>query len=487
MLNVIAYPSFSRAFNSSSTLRYNYAYNSSTIRERFNYSVLFVTNQAVKLSNKRIRGYFNEGKLKPWHDRPCFHVKYDGNIIVDQNLQTVSTTFGSEYINENVVYTPTGQKYGAIVSPGVPYLDQYTYYSSKSTKTSTCYMYAYMTEDHMYYGFLDLLKGAKTGKLWWFYTRYNKSTGKKSDTLSKSVLNATPDMLYSGCTLISEYPVTTLSTMTLRGGTEKEVDMQLRILNRLLVEEALRPINIDEDAIYGALAMEAINSIRFVDTNSLQFLLELTKASSIVSSLIPKTADLKGLGQAYLSKTYGTDNTLRDVEGYLRGAQRSLKAISPNATRAVRSSTSLPLGTLGNAVFHYKVVYGYYPSKTLNIMRKLDEWALLPNATILWDMIPLSFVADWFGDVGSLVETMDFRTRYQMYDVRGVTRSCKIETRINEQHAWQGMALSAVKVVRYVRQTKWTLDLPKFGYTPPQSFRNVAELTALLVANPGHK
>lgn len=486
MLNVIAFPSFSPLFDSPSQLTYNYGYDSDTVRERHHYSVLFVAAEPVPLSSKRVRGYFNEGKLRSWSDRSCFHVKYDGNIIVDQNLQT-AVPRGTMYFNCKAEYTPTGELYAAIIAPGQPFMSHYTHYVKRKKVTSTKYMYAYMTEDHMFYGSLDLLNGAKKGTIWWYYRRYDKTSGKAASFQSRSINFSTPDQLYAGCEFTSAVPALQAPKRRLRGGTLAEVDSQLRILNRLLVGEALHRIDIDEDAIYGELAMEAINSIRFVDTNSLQFLLDLTSAKSMFTSLIPKSASAKDLGQAYLSKKYGADNTLSDVEGYLRGAQRQLKAISPNTTRAARAARTFALDSNGSAEFHYKVIYGYYPSLALNIMRKLDEWALLPNATIAWDIIPLSFVCDWFTDVGSILEKVDFRTRYQMYDIIGVTRSCKINTRIVDSRSWSGFALSDVTVVRYNRQTMNKLDLPKFGYTPPQSFRNIAELTALLVANTGHK
>lgn len=208
--------------------------------------------------------------------------------------------------------------------------------------------------------------------------------------------------------------------------------------------------NIDpmKEARMGWLADAAIQgNLFFVQSNMLEFWIEAlhgtfgaeikswTEAMSSFSKN-RKNSTAK-VAQAYLATTYGTQLTLNDVEQWQNAITKYMWKSYENArafTFAKAKSThgvSRPSAALqdGSCDYNYSLCYdplekfgGSYGIKEL-----LDSFRLSPNAKRTWEIIPLSFVIDWFlpiSDLFGVLESED--TLFDMkYRVFGETSSSK--------------------------------------------------------------
>jgi hypothetical protein len=60
-------------------------------------------------------------------------------------------------------------------------------------------------------------------------------------------------------------------------------------------------------------------------------------------------------------------------------------------------------------------------------IRKAYEWDYYPTLGNVWDMIPLSFVVDWFVNVSDIFESVDRMVQARYYDVASILQSVKAE------------------------------------------------------------
>lgn len=481
MLQIKGLQSFRTIFSSPTMGYTDYGPYSTVPRRTFHVGAAY----AIAESNliKEYRGFINDGELSYWDDRPVHHHYYDGELIFNSALVPFQTP---SYIN--IRFKASGLQCSCLITPGAVFVDELFEYHPRLSYSKRYANYkAYMDNDQYVLGRWEG-DSLLSGKLTWFYGRFSAVTQRYTEALSFSENVSYSSFLSKKCPLLNPY--NPLYTSPYKTGLSTNDPEMLKTID-LFSRSAARASKLnfydasEEQAIWGSLAMDAIESIRFLDTNGIQFFAELLNAKAALRNLVPDSVDLKGLASSYLAKEYGVETQLRDFENYSKAILRATER-HRRSTRAVRSKSSRYFDLLGLSVeYHYKVVYGYYPSKFLNFLRRLDEWSLLPNFSMVWDLIPLSFVLDWFADIDQLVDQLDFQTRYQMYDVIGVTRSRK-SSRVLQPYEipkYNGLVSANVRLVIYSREVRKNLDLPVFGYTPPDEFRNITELTALLVAN----
>lgn len=53
------------------------------------------------------------------------------------------------------------------------------------------------------------------------------------------------------------------------------------------------------------------------------------------------------------------------------------------------------------------VYYGECDDRLSRALLEIDNWDVLPTFSNVWDLIPYSFVVDWFVNVGTILEDMD--------------------------------------------------------------------------------
>lgn len=239
---------------------------------------------------------------------------------------------------------------------------------------------------------------------------------------------------------------------------------------------------------WGELSQAAIDSIPYADTNGLQYFPELASFTSLLRQFTSvRYTSAKDLANAYLAFQYGAKSLVRDSTTYVDGLKRFRNSIKTKSFSAVRSSTygTLSSSSLASSISverHYKIVYRRHENAILNSYRVLREWGLAPTLVAAWDLVPFSFVVDWFLDISSCLEQIDNIPKRAMYKIIGVTRSEKISSRLQLQDWFSDVRVTGqVQYIFYRREVQKELDVPRFSYSRPTGFSNYAEATALII------
>lgn len=239
-----------------------------------------------------------------------------------------------------------------------------------------------------------------------------------------------------------------------------------------------------------------INSIALVGDlmKSRRLFSELRKvATSLGSAVISKNPakGIQALSNVFLSYEYGARLTLNDSVELVSAVQSLLKSHGPgvvNGYRVSRTQYSSPRATsslrlrTGWRRFVYKLYYKSSPIGLTRALEKLMVWDAYPSAGNLWDLVPLSFVVDWFVAVDDMCEQIDQQFYLSTLDIGGVVWSTKDVFPCSSQVPNSSVKLLNGRVVCYRRRLSSYLH-----YIPPQLSlagkfnHHYPEATALIV------
>lgn len=239
---------------------------------------------------------------------------------------------------------------------------------------------------------------------------------------------------------------------------------------------------------WGDLIHEATNNLDANSANMIAFFRDLKD----VKSLIPK---LKELGKMsthannYLAMEYGVLPTVSDLKA-IWNAFSSKKFYDRlgyrrvSAYEIIRDSSTLL--TQPVQVTHTRRIHVAVNDRDTGLdalSERLRSMGFFPSLTNIWDLVPYSFVLDWFVDVGSVFERIDTRHRLINLDIPYVIKSDKIEVNLNSIDPNSGVGLDLV-VSRYSRDV--TTDVPQpriFGEIskPPTVQNHWIEGSALII------
>jgi hypothetical protein len=119
---------------------------------------------------------------------------------------------------------------------------------------------------------------------------------------------------------------------------------------------------------------------------------------------------------------------------------------------------------------------------------KLIDWDVFPTFQNLWDLIPLSFVLDWFVDFEKYFDIVDqasYATWLQVLEVLSSTKTTFHQVPLDKFLPIQKqgrIVIGSVNYSRYVRVVSPYLTIPRLRLETPQEFRNYAELTAIILS-----
>jgi hypothetical protein len=483
MLKILSHSTMDRWISWYHTSITRYVYNSTVQLKPYYYDCAYAT-ETTKPSEAIVRGHIVTGPLSQYDERPCSHHGIKGTIHLDEAVSKDPNT--TSFNNTILVH---GRKVVAALSVGDKYDSgpEYFYERNRTTKSSFRFI-AMCTSTHVFFGYLRFNHaGNRSGYV--SVRRIQASTGRVGPEVTAGLTDyASVEQFSIGAFGLLTLPWgSSYTTMNILGFRQpsaplESVSRHIQMLNKT-PPESFSYLFTNEKAMYGELAKKAVDSIRFVQTNGLQFILELRNGRKLFSSIFKGAKSSRAAASAYLAYQYGAMSNLRDIESYRRGVRNALK-MTKQSYRAVRSGVSFQEQQGSTVTMHYKVFYSYYDNDMLSALRLLDQWALLPNMKMAWDFVPFSFVFDWFLSVESFLDKLDFRTRYQMYKVLAVTRSTKVELPLLPESTWLPFKFSGdATFVTYRREIRKKLDLPVLNFDTPDEFNNIVELTALLVAN----
>lgn len=251
---------------------------------------------------------------------------------------------------------------------------------------------------------------------------------------------------------------------------------------------------------WGDLCQSAIQDARSVDINSLQFVRELFELKDSILGwlrLLRGKATPKSVSKAFLGLRYGLNLTLKDTEKLKDAITSEFEMVYRKYYRYCRAqaqeSIVINSGLLQDIAvdqyFYYKIYYDPVDTGFRSLIRKLMNWDVFPTFQNIWDLIPLSFVLDWF---------MDFENYFDIVDTGGYIMYLKvieaIETRKTVFHSvpldkflpvnmgsWN--LSGSIDYTRYERVIKPYITLPRLRLDTPSNFSNFAELTAIILVN----
>lgn len=178
---------------------------------------------------------------------------------------------------------------------------------------------------------------------------------------------------------------------------------------------------------YGELVLQASQGFLANRTNMLEFLKDIRNPQEMIPKL-KNLKSLKGLADNYLTAHYGLLPTISDLQNIWNAITR-LNTHRDKYGYRTCSSGSRASGVWDDKPFtieqHAKIAICDGDTGFLGLLDGLDSAGFLPTLENLWDLVPYSFLVDWFVNVGNFLERVDTRLRLERYDIRYVTLSCK--------------------------------------------------------------
>lgn len=245
--------------------------------------------------------------------------------------------------------------------------------------------------------------------------------------------------------------------------------------------------------VFGDLCRRCANDAQVFDINNIETLSELPFIVHELKNtfqLLKGKKTLKTASRLYLSWKYGVRLTVSDVLEMVGAVPRYLHSTSKQYrwTRARESVTSTAIGSIGSVrrdIYHYKVYYDPIDTKLMSLVNQLWSVGLFPSLQNSWDLIPYSFVVDWFADVSEKLDAYDAATYWSTVRVLGALSSTKtIYEGLPASEVLPGLrdCSGIISVSEYRRFRSDALVTPTFFSDTPREFKNYAEATALLIS-----
>lgn len=170
--------------------------------------------------------------------------------------------------------------------------------------------------------------------------------------------------------------------------------------------------------LYAHLCGEALRNTT-VDSNMLANCLDLFDfASDIVSGkviqdIITKRNLFERSSDAWLTYRYSYSTSKSDIGALAEYAEACNKTIARSGQRVQEGE------------MHVKIAISPPHSEIQRLVDRLTEYGVAPNLYNLWDLVPFSFIADWFIDLGDVLDDITAYGRLAAYHIHYVTYSWK--------------------------------------------------------------
>lgn len=243
------------------------------------------------------------------------------------------------------------------------------------------------------------------------------------------------------------------------------------------------------DKHFGDLAMDASKKAQANSVNMIAFFKDLRHPTEMIPKL-RNLSSLKGLADNVLTVDYGILPTVSDLKTIWQAFQKIRPFIDSNGFSVYnadhRESKRVDLVNY-SLEQHIKLAIDDEDSEILRLATAIDSWGFAPTLENLWDLVPYSFVVDWFVDVGGLLERIDTGLRLAMKNIRYVTMSRK--TTVSGKFPANNLA-PIVGKLEWVHYHRWVSDqcpVPPLSLsTTFQDFDHWLESGALIAQRAKH-
>lgn len=243
------------------------------------------------------------------------------------------------------------------------------------------------------------------------------------------------------------------------------------------------------DMHYGDLAMQASAKVNANKVNMIAFLRDLRHPTEMIPKL-RNLVHLKTLADNFLTVEYGILPTIGDIESIMGAFKRMGPYVDRNGFDVYTAShrDSLDIDAMSYQLEqHIKLAIADEDDEFLSLIARVESFGFLPTFKNLWDLIPYSFVLDWFIDVGEFLKRVDTNLRIMRLEIRYVTSSRKTITSgtlpVDPEIPFEG-------TIQWVHYQRWVSDqcpVPPLSLnTTFQEFSHWLESGALLAQRSKH-
>lgn len=243
----------------------------------------------------------------------------------------------------------------------------------------------------------------------------------------------------------------------------------------------------DRNPNWNILASQAYNSVPFFQSNGIALGLDIASLRSdlkttfgLLSKLVSKSIAPSVIAKLFLAFYYGWRLLVLDLKSVSKAAS-DISALRSRYQKCSSHSTWEIGGSTYRAYFHC------YYRRYANLSSQLDQFVsmfdLELNLGNIWDLIPFSFVLDWFIDLGDKLESLD--NYYQMTQEHQIIcsgRSIKCQRTMSTTQAGLRGWLGVIDISYYERSYTDAVFEPQFSLSSPQPFNHIVEGTALVVS-----
>jgi len=234
--------------------------------------------------------------------------------------------------------------------------------------------------------------------------------------------------------------------------------------------------NVVPEIPFGDLAMEASQKTLRNDVNMIAFIRDLKNPKALIPKL-KNLSSLKTHSGNYLGVKYGVLPTADDLTNIVK----SLKTVSPfldkngytvQSAVAVSSASAEVLGKPSQFIREQriKIAIDNEDVDFSDLIQRVESAGFMPTFENIWDLVPYSFVLDWFINVGDFLERVDTRLRLLRLNIRYATLSQKLEHSFELAIPAKYATTGKLTIKRYNR---WTQD-----HSPVPPFRITSTITA---------
>lgn len=214
---------------------------------------------------------------------------------------------------------------------------------------------------------------------------------------------------------------------------------------------------------YGVLAERASKQVNANQVNMIAFVLDLKNPRAMIPKL-KRLSKLKDIADGYLSVNYGLLPTIDDLKSIFEAFQRSRPYLDKNGFKTYNAvyttSASNKLADL-DVTQRIKLAIANTDEGISSLASSIDNIGFLPTFENLWDLIPYSFVIDWFVNIGDILEKVDSGLRLARLPIKYVTTSLKLTTTLKELPETFTKGLhGSLSMVQYSRGTSDKCPVP---------------------------
>jgi len=208
---------------------------------------------------------------------------------------------------------------------------------------------------------------------------------------------------------------------------------------------------------FGDLASQAAAGVNRNNVNMIAFMRDLKDPKA----LIPKLRNLRNVkthASNYLAVNYGVLPTISDINEIVAAFKRVSPYIDKNgfSTYNAVHRDSRSFGNITETLEQrIKIAIENEDCDFTDLMNKIHSAGFAPTLENMWDLVPYSFVLDWFIDIGSFLERVDSSLSLLRLNIRYATKSRKRTLTMSFSPTENASIQGTINVVSYHR---WTTD-----------------------------